>query len=116
VTAPVRKDEQSITEVLADLKELTVSYAKQETVDPLRNAGRYLGFGIPGAFCMSLGVLLLGIAGLRALQSQTDTTFTGNWSWAPYLIVSVVLLVLAGLFGWLIFKDAREHKREEDRP
>ena len=28
--------------------------------------------------------VLLG--GLRALQTETGTTFDGNWSWAPYLI------------------------------
>jgi hypothetical protein len=27
---------------------------------------------------------------LRALQTETGTTFTGNWSWAPYIIVLVV--------------------------
>ena len=32
------------------------------------------------------------MSGLRALQDETGDTFTGDWSWVPYLIMFVVLL------------------------
>ncbi|HUS62729.1 MAG TPA: phage holin family protein [Acidimicrobiales bacterium] len=88
---------KSIPEVVSDLWELTTSYAKQETIDPLKGLGRFLGFGIGGAIALGVGVVLLLLAGLRALQTETSTTFTGNLSWAPYLIIVAVGTVLIAL-------------------
>jgi hypothetical protein len=46
-----------------------------------------------------VGLVLLLLGGLRALQTQTGTMFTGNWSWAPYLIAlagaGIVLALVA---------------------
>jgi hypothetical protein len=85
-----------LPQLVLELRELIVEYFKQETIVPLRQLGRYVAFGLLGAFLLGLGVVFLGIAGLRALQTETDTTFTGNWSWAPYGIMVVALL--AGAF------------------
>lgn len=86
-----------IGEVVSELVDLTKAYAKQETVDPLKGVGRYLGYGAAGAVLLGVGVILLMLAALRALQAETGTTFTGNWSWAPYLIVLVAAVVVIGL-------------------
>jgi hypothetical protein len=88
---------KSVPEIVTELFELTKSYARQETVDPLKGVGRYLGYGVLGALALGIGVILLMLAGLRALQTETGTTFTGNWSWLPYLIVLVVATALIGL-------------------
>lgn len=88
------EDRKSVPQVLGELKELTVTYAKQETVDPLKGLGRFVGFGVGGSFVLGLGLCMLGLAALRALQTETDA-FDGNWSWAPYLITTVVLAVFA---------------------
>ena len=114
MAVPARKDEQSIPEVIGDLKELTIAYAKQETVDPLKGLGRYVGFGVAGSLCLGIGVLALTIALLRVLQTQTDTTFTGNLSWIPYVIATVFLLAIAGLAVYAIFKDVRQHRDDEE--
>mgnify|MGYP001559955946 CR=1 FL=1 len=87
----------SILEILTELWELSRDYAKQETIDPLRGLGRFLGFGIMGAITLGIGCMLLLLGGLRALQTETSTTFTGNWSWAPYLIVVAAGLLLIAL-------------------
>ena len=87
---------KSVPDTLGDLKDLLVTYAKQETVDPLRNLGRYLGFGVAGVVMLALGVLFLAFSGLRAMQSQIDW-FDGFWSWAPYMIVVVVLAAVIAL-------------------
>jgi hypothetical protein len=84
-------------ETIRELRELVVAYAKQETVEPLKGLRRYALAGIAGAFLMGLGFVFLAIGGLRALQDETSTTFTGNWSWAPYGIVVFGSGVLAGL-------------------
>ena len=85
---------KTISEVGQELFELLKAYAKQETIDPLRSLGRYLGFGLGGAALLSGGVFFLAMAALRALQTQTGSLFTGFWSWVPYLIVAIGLLAV----------------------
>ncbi len=72
-----------LPQLILELRDLVVSYVKQETVVPLRQLGRYVGFGIAGALLLGLGSLLLGVGALRALQTETGDTFAGDWSWAP---------------------------------
>ena len=88
---------KSIPEVVQDLWELLKAYAQQETIDPLKGLGRYLGFGLGGAALLSLGVFFLALSALRALQTQTGDVFTGWRSALPYLIVLIVVGALAAL-------------------
>lgn len=88
---------KSVPDTLQDLKDLLVAYAKQETVDPLRNLGRFLGYGLGGVVLFALGTVFLGLSALRALQSQTGDVFDGFWSWVPYLIVLVGLAGVTAL-------------------
>ncbi len=89
--------EKSTKQVVAELWELLVAYLRQETVVPIQRLGRYVAFGALGSFLLGLGVVFLTLAALRALQTETGTTFTGNWTWAPYGIVVVVLALGAAL-------------------
>ena len=98
-----------LPQLVLELKELVVDYVKQETIVPLRQLGRYLGFGIAGAFLLGLGVVLLGVGALRALQTETGSTFTGDWSWAPYGIVVVVMFV-GGALTWKTRRGWRDRK------
>lgn len=93
---------KTIPQVATELWELSTAYAKQETIDPLKGLGRFVGWGVGGALMLAVGVVLLMLAGLRALQNETDTMFTGNLSWLPYLITVVVGLVLIALALWRI--------------
>jgi hypothetical protein len=85
-----------------DVVELVVAYARQETVGPLRGLGRFVAFGVVGAVFMAVGISVLLLAGLRVLQTETGTTFTGNLSWVPYLIVGTAAAVVAAFAGWRI--------------
>lgn len=80
-----------VPEVVRDLWDLLVAYARQETVEPLRNIGRFLIFGVGGMVVITTGVFLLCMSALRALQTQTNDVFAGVWSWVPYLIVSLAV-------------------------
>jgi hypothetical protein len=93
---------KSIPEIAQEIWQLAVAYAKQETVDPLKGLGRFLGYGIAGAILLGLGTSMLLLAGLRVLQTETSTTFTGSWSWAPYLIVLAAGVLLSALALWRI--------------
>ena len=88
---------KSPKDTIAELQALVVAYVKQETIEPLVGLGRYLAFGLLGAFGWGIGVVFCSVGALRALQSETGTTFGGNWSWAPPLIVVVGLLFLAAM-------------------
>lgn len=86
-------------ETIAELKDLVVAYFKQETIDPLKGLLRYLGFGLLAAVMFGLGVLFLSLAALRSLQTETGSRFTGSWSWAPYGI-TVLGLLLGAAATW----------------
>jgi hypothetical protein len=75
--------------------QLVIDYVKQETLDPLRGLGRYIVFGVTGAVALSIGLVILSVAFLRFLQGETGSTFSGHWSWAPYLICAVVVVLVA---------------------
>ncbi len=84
--------------------DLVVAYAKQETLGPLRGLGRFVAFGVSGSVALSIGVPLLLLALLRALQTETGSTFGGNLSWLPYLITAGAALGVLGLAAWRIKK------------
>ena len=97
-------DPKSIPQVANELWELTVAYAKQETVDPLRGLGRYLGYGLGGSLVFAFGSVLLLLSLLRALQTETGDAFDGNFTWVPYVIVVLAAALLVGLVMWRVVK------------
>jgi hypothetical protein len=99
------RDNSNVKGDIGEIVDLVKAYAKQETVDPLRNVGRYLGFGVAGGFLLALGFILLLIGLLRLLQTETDV-FDGNWSFVPYVIVVVVGAIIAALFASRISKGS----------
>jgi hypothetical protein len=76
--------------------QLVIAYIKQETLTPLRGLGRYILFGVAGSVALAIGLVILSVAFLRLLQGETGTTFSGDWSWAPYLICTVAVVIVAG--------------------
>jgi hypothetical protein len=101
-------ESKSIPGVATDLWGLTRDYARQETVEPLKGVGRYLGYGAAGALLFAVGVILLMLAGLRALQTETGDTLSGNLSWVPYLIV---LVVAGALVAWAVTRISKYSKK-----
>ena len=87
---------------IADQFELIKNYARQETLDPLKGAGRWLGMGLLGSVLLIIGGVSMTIALLRFLQEETGSNFTGNLSWLPYLITIAVLSVAMGVLAFLI--------------
>jgi hypothetical protein len=85
---------QSVNEIATMVK----AYAKQETVDPLRNAGRFLAWGISGALCLGIGTILGLTAFLRLMQYWMH----GAMSWLPYLLTLLLGSVVVGLAAWRI--------------
>lgn len=98
---------------MGELKQLTIDYAKQETVDPVKRLGSYLVMGVLGSVLMGVGLVLWIVALLRALQNETGTTFTDNLSWLPYLITLVFCVAVIAVAGYAIGKDKRRADRRK---
>jgi hypothetical protein len=93
---PSRHESASVGEVVEYVK----TYAKQETLGPLKGAARWIGFGVGGAIALGLGLSLVLLGVLRWIQTEWPGFASGGSSWAPYLIVigvCAVLMVLTGL-------------------
>jgi hypothetical protein len=99
-----------LTAAGGDFVQLVIAYAKQETVGSLQALGRFVVFGVLGSTAIALGAFLVLLALLRALQTETGSTFTGNLSWLPYLITGGVAAAVLGLAAWRISKGSATRK------
>ncbi|MGB1655514.1 MAG: hypothetical protein ACPHJY_14080 [Acidimicrobiales bacterium] len=89
---------------IADQLELIKAYARQQTLDPLKGSGRWVGMGLLGSVLLVVGGVSMTLALLRVLQEETGTNFTGNLSWVPYLLTMTVLIAVMVLLGLRIRK------------
>jgi hypothetical protein len=78
-----------------ELKTMVTDYAIQQTLDPLKNLGQWVAFGVAGGMMLIIGFFLTGLGVLRLFQKADWTD--GNWSFAPYMILFALLMVVAGM-------------------
>ena len=103
------KDQEKGTgDAIADVWQLVRDYAKQETIDPLKSIGRFLGWGIPGAVFLVLGLLFTTLAILRGLQTETGDHLTGSLDVVPYVVAFVMAALVTALAARAITKPNRE--------
>lgn len=107
--------EKGTAEVAGELWDLLKTYARQETVDPIKGVGRFLTFGVPGSILLAMGGLFLSLGLLRALQTQTGQHLTGHLNWVPYLVTLVVAGLLAALATRAIGRTGKREKGTNDR-
>ncbi len=90
-----------------ELKLMVTDYAKQQTVEPLKNLGKWAAFGVVGGVMLTIGAFLAGLGFLRLFQkfsflSETcdvggvATTCDTTWTFVPYLMVFALLVAAAG--------------------
>ncbi len=81
---------------VGELVQLVKDYARQETLGPLKGAGRWIAFGIIGALLIGGGTAFVSLGVLRMIQAEWPGTFAGRWmSLLPYLIALLACLVVA---------------------
>jgi uncharacterized BrkB/YihY/UPF0761 family membrane protein len=103
--APVSKTNP--LEDAQDVQQMLVGYAKQETLEPLKQLGRYLGLGIAGSVLVFLGVFFAGLGTLRLLQTL-DAFAGASWmSTLPY-VVAILVLLLALVLIYLSLSRAKK--------
>ena len=101
-------DDKSLPTLAAELWDLVRAYAKQETVEPMKGLGRFVAFGVAGSVLLGMGTVLLALAGLRALQTETDGALDNHLSFVPYLIV---LVVCALVIVWALSRTSKKKDR-----
>lgn len=74
--------------------DMVKTYAKQETLGPLKGAGQWLAFGVAGAALLGVGLSLLLLGVLRLVQTEWDRAARGSLSWLAYLVTLVVCIAL----------------------
>ncbi|CAN5473684.1 hypothetical protein BH10ACT2_BH10ACT2_11770 [soil metagenome] len=78
--------------------QLLKDYVRQETLGPLKGAGRWIALGVVGALLIGGGTAFLALGALRMIQTEWPSTFAGRWmSLVPYGSALVFCLIVAGL-------------------
>ena len=78
--------------------QLVKDYVRQETLGPLKGAGRWIGLGVVGAILIGSGTAFLALGTLRLIQSEWASTFQGRWmSLLPYLSALLFCFFVAGM-------------------
>jgi amino acid transporter len=95
--------------------DLVVAYVKQETVNPLRDLGRFVAYGTIGSFFLAIALVLGLMAVLRALQEETGA-FHGNLSWIPYLIVAILGVGVIAIAAWRIISGPAKRRLPPKEP
>lgn len=107
-SAARRNDDPSIGGIV----DLVKSYAKQETLGPLKGAGKWLAFGAIGAVLLGFGLALLLLGVLRLIQTEWEWAARGSWSWISYLVVLVACVVIIVLSISRINKASLNKERD----
>lgn len=104
--SPRHDQDASISELVNTVRD----YAKQETLGPLKGAGKFLAFGAAGALLLGVGLLLVLLGLLRLLQTEWERSASGSLSWLAYLIV---LVACGGMIALAVSRINRSSLNKE---
>jgi hypothetical protein len=102
-----KKDDGGLGTHFNELLALVTAYAKQETVAPLKNLGRYIAWGAIGIVMFSTGAVFATLTAIRVVQSETGRHLHGELTWVPYLAGMLVAVLGA---AWAASKIIRGDK------
>lgn len=112
---PLSDDPKPVTPIettsVRELIDYVTTYAKQETLGPLKGAGRWIAYGAAGAVALGLGLSLLLLGVLRFVQTEWDWVGSAGHSWLPYLIV---LVATAALLALVVSRIPKSFLNKED--
>jgi hypothetical protein len=96
-----KEDPGSISQVI----DLVKDYARQETLGPIKGAGRWLAAGAAGAVLLGTGCVFIVLGVLRMVQNEYGRSFRGSWvTMLPYVFAFVASLLVIGVAAWRISK------------
>lgn len=91
-----------------EAQQLLVAYAKQETIEPLKELKRYLALGLAGALSIAIGVVFLALGMLRGLQRlDAFDADAGFLTAVPYAVTVIAMVAVMGLI-YLLYGRAKK--------
>lgn len=102
----------SVQRDVDEIKRLALRYIKEETIQPLKDMGRFVLWGILGSVLVGVGYFLLLLGALRFLQEQFKV-LDGTLSFIPYLIVVVLAaLIITVTFRRIVSGTAKRRLKD----
>jgi len=95
----------SIQRDLEEVRDLLLRYFREQTVQPLKELGRFILYGAIGSIFVAFGVVI-GLLGLLRMFQDLFPVLDGSLSFIPYLIVVVLALLVGALIVQRIFAGA----------
>ncbi len=93
-----KSDDKGVGTHFNELLTLVLAYAKQETLVPIKNLGRYVAWGVAGAILFATGGAMLTLTAVRVVQTETGNHLRGDLTWVPYL-GGVVVAAAGGMWA-----------------
>jgi hypothetical protein len=108
-----RTPKKTQSEQISETVQLVKEYALQETLAPVKNAGKWIGFGLLGATLIGLATAFLSLGLLRMVQTEWPDAFDGRWTkLLPYLFALLLCILVAALaFSRINKKPLTKEKR-----
>jgi len=104
----------SVQRDLDEIKTLALRYIKEETIQPIKEMGRFVLWGAVGSLLVGFGYFFLLFGALRFLQDQFKV-LDGTLSWIPYLIVVVLAAMIIGLTVWRIVRGTAKRRLKDSK-
>ena len=82
---------------VGDLFDSVKQYARQETLEPIKGAIRWVGVGSVAALSLGLALVFSALGILRLSQDLGGTTIDGSWSFLHYFITLCVVAILVAV-------------------
>jgi hypothetical protein len=104
----------SVQRDLDEIKTLALRYIKEETIQPIKEMGRFVLWGALGSLLVGFGYLFLLFGALRFLQDQFKV-LDGTLSWIPYLIVVALAALVIALTLWRIISGTAKRRLKDTK-
>ncbi|MFQ5948787.1 MAG: hypothetical protein ACE5KX_08000 [Acidimicrobiia bacterium] len=89
---------RELPDLIQDFINLAKAYVRQEALEPAKRLGRLALFSLVGVTLFAVALLLLAIAGMRALRDLLPDS--QMWSGLGYVLSAVGLLLVTGGVVW----------------
>ena len=82
---------------VGDLAASVKQYARQETLEPIKGAIRWVGVGSTAAVSLGLALVFTALGILRLSQDLGGPVLDGSWSFLHYFITLIVVAALVAM-------------------
>ena len=100
----------SVQRDLQEVRDLFVRYFKEQTVQPLKDLGRFVAFGALGSIFVAFGIVM-GLLGVLRMLQALFPVLDGSLSFIPYVIVVVLALLIGALVVQRIYAGAARRSK-----